>query len=68
MARIGESKVSSKFLTSVPKAVQVYLELDEGDFIEYYTPDHDFPSWEGVMAIKVRKQYATVALLMRERR
>jgi len=68
MARIAESKVSSKFLTTIPKAVQIYLDVQEGDYIEYYTADHEFESWEGVMAIRLRKQYATVAMLMKERR
>jgi len=67
MPRIAQSKVSHKFLTTIPKPVQLYLNLKEGDYIEYYTPLHDFQTLEGVMAIKVRRQYATVEYPLKER-
>ena len=34
--KVGESKVTSKYLVTLPKAVRIALNLERGDYVEWY--------------------------------
>lgn len=41
MGHLTDTKVSEKYLTTIPKPVRNFLELEEGDSIEWHVEDGD---------------------------
>jgi len=41
MGRLTETKVSGKHLTTIPKSVRNFLEVEEGDTVEWHVVDGD---------------------------
>lgn len=41
MGRLTETTVSEKYLTTIPKPVRNFLEVEEGDRIEWHVEDGD---------------------------
>lgn len=39
MGRLTETKVSEKYLTTIPKPVRNFLDIDEGDTVEWHVVD-----------------------------
>jgi AbrB family looped-hinge helix DNA binding protein len=39
MGRLADTKVSGKYLTTVPKPVRNFLALEEGDRVEWHVED-----------------------------
>lgn len=43
MRKIAESKVSTKFLMSIPSAVRMFFQLKEGDILVWFPATEDIP-------------------------
>lgn len=41
MGFLTDTKVSEKYLTTIPKPVRNFLDLDEGDTVEWHVVDGD---------------------------
>lgn len=41
MGKLVETKVSDKYLTTVPKPVRNFLDIEEGDRVEWHVVDGD---------------------------
>jgi len=41
MGRLTETTVSEKYLTTIPKPVRNFLDLEEGDTVEWHVVDGD---------------------------
>jgi AbrB family looped-hinge helix DNA binding protein len=39
MGRLTDTKVSEKYLTTIPKPVRNFLDIDEGDRVEWHVAD-----------------------------